>query len=366
MLVIDDGELDHVVEALERIGADFVRISDPPQEAIAWPTDVLVTTCKRARDLEPSGERAGPVWICFDHQDFLPLRERLRSAGVHYLAHTEIAPEPLRLLLLQALYTGGERRSTRRLPVGCEVAWASGGQPRKGILVELSPESARLIVTEPLPCGADVTLCPPSELGMGRIELSGHSIRCTAWQPEDRRPGYQLVIAFDELEVEPRERLEAFCSGRQRGSPVTTLCGPPQRSSAEAVDESDIDRERRSAPRRRYDRRVPTLAVGPADPEIVLGYDLSLTGMRIARELSYEVGSRLRVALHGHAREEPIVLDAMIVRDDGSEGFGLLFVGVSPEKERQLQKLLGQLPPLEALCDEELRGRGLVISRLLR
>jgi hypothetical protein len=75
------------------------------------------------------------------------------------------------------------------------------------------------------------------------------------------------------------------------------------------------------------------------------------------------------VAIHGSAREEPLVLQAEIVRDDGVSGFGLRFTDLGEADGQRLDALLeslASLEPVESLCEGDPDGQSLVVSRLLR
>src|SRR6266403_1636788 len=85
-----------------------------------------------------------PLWVCVYDQDFLPLRERLRDLGVHYLVSGELAPHAFELFLRQLLNRGDERRKVRRIPLHCDVEIAVGRERTMARLLELSRESCVL------------------------------------------------------------------------------------------------------------------------------------------------------------------------------------------------------------------------------
>ncbi len=394
-LLIDDGELEQFARVLRRMGVDHVRFEGDAYRPIAdRPRDLLVTTWKQAQHLprlEPSGEDAWePVWICIHQQDFLPLRRRMRKMGVHYLVHTLIDPESLRLLVAQILYHGAERRGASRLPVGYEVEFRTEDGRRKALLAELSEDGARLLANHEVSPGDGVTLCLPLELGLEGVELRGSAVRCSPWEPDGREPAFAIVIGFDSLGPRQRYRLVHFLKGRQLGSRVTPLGPPPERVVEEPVPEppaeaprpapaserepvpapdaeEPITLRRRDAPRSEYLRTVPALrADDPDAPDVLLGYDLSVRGMRVAHDPGLSVGSRFAVALHGNSREEPLVIQAEVERDDGPSGFYLRFVDLGKQAEARLRTLLEGLQPLESLREGDPEGTGLVVSRLIR
>ncbi len=375
-LLIDDGELEQFARVLRRMGVDHVRFEGDAYRPIAdRPRDLLVTTWKRAQHLprlEPSGEDAWePVWICVHQQDFLPLRERMRKMGVHYLVHTLLDPESVRLLVAQILYRGAERRGASRLPVGYEVELRTEDGRRKALLSELSEDGARLLASHEVNPGDGLTVCLPLELGLEGLELRGSAVCCSPWEPDGGEPAFAIVVGFDSLGPRQRDRLVHFLKGRQLGSRVTPLGPSPERvveaPVPELVAEGAIALGRRDALRSEYLRTVPTLRANDPDaPDVVLGSDLSVQGMRVAHDPGLSVGSRFAVALHGNSREEPLVIQAEVERDDGPSGFYLRFVDLGKQDEARLRSLLERLQPLESLRQGDPEGTGLVVSRLIR
>ena len=123
MLVIDDGELARIRGLVGGFGADLTHLRGPVHpEDVAGPFDLVIATVRRILDLEGSLDLSSvpgkPVWIAVHSQDFLPLRVRLQKMGVRFLVQSSVGSEPLRLLLVHALYRGPELRDALRLPVG--------------------------------------------------------------------------------------------------------------------------------------------------------------------------------------------------------------------------------------------------------
>ncbi len=122
--------------------------------------------------------------------------------------------------------------------------------------------------------------------------------------------------------------------------------------------------ERRRHDRRAYDRRVLAEATA-AMHRMLFGRDLSGGGMRVDRHPDLRVGSRLRIALYDAAREAPLVVDAVVARDDGARGFGLQFLAVGPELATRLEQLVATLPPVERLSDGESGALGSVVGEIV-
>ncbi len=66
--------------------------------------------------------------------------------------------------------------------------------------------------------------------------------------------------------------------------------------------------------------------------------------MRVERLEELRVGDRFRLALHGPGPTEPLVVEAEVARDDGPEGYALLFRELGPQTEKALEKLVACLP----------------------
>jgi hypothetical protein len=421
-LLIDNGELEQFAWALRRMGIDYVRLEGAKFVQFAdRPRDLLVTTWEKAQHLprlQPDGADAwDPIWVCVHRQDFLPLRQRMRAMGIHFLVNPALHHESLRLLIEQLLYRGAERRGAPRLPIGCQAGFRTESSGRgKALLAEISEDGARLLSSVELRPDDAIAVTLPVELGLGQgVELRGRVVRCSRWEPDGADPAWSIVLHFDSLEPDHAMRLTRLLGGHQLGGRVTPLESPPERVEAPLLDSPqepvaeptpvrapaatrpapasapepaepraavpraasspdeappDIALDRRGVPRGDYRRAVPALWSAEGDaPDVVVGYDLSRNGMRIAWHPELTVGDRFGVAIHGSAREEPLVLQAEIVRDDGVSGFGLRFVDLGEEDGQRLDALLESLAllePVESLCEGDPDGQNLVVSRLLR
>ncbi len=369
VLLLDDAELKRVRAALVRLGADFVHMHAAELSAgVPKPRDLLLTNWRRALELPKfecsEQEPSSPTWVCFHNQDFtLAGRKYLRGLGAHFLIHTQIDTESLRLLFGQLLYRGQERRGTLRLPIGCEIRYRTGLGSQKAALVELSMESCRIVAADELQADTPVTLELPAELFGGTpVELSGSALRCVPYEARSRAPGFSVVIAFQRLEPQVRKQLEDVLAGRGLGAWVAPLEFVNQPEPEILLEE--LAEERRGHLRRVYPRRVVTFS--PEVPEqVVLGHDLSPKGVRIEGRAGLELGSQITLALYGRSREEPVVVDAKLMADHGESGMGLEFVSLTPEQKQELEKLIAHLPPLESLQDGRPDGENLVISRLV-
>ncbi|HEY5656719.1 MAG TPA: PilZ domain-containing protein [Myxococcota bacterium] len=385
VLVLDDGELERLQQVLERLGSDFVRLTAEgiPKEVEA-PRDLLITSGRRAMSMPRVVTRAQiapkPFWVCIYDQDFRPLRERLRSLGVHFLIRGEVDAASVRLFLLQLLHRGAERRRCRRIPLHCEMELEIGADRRKVRLVEISGETCRFITDRDIPGGARVTLRLPTSLTGGEsYDLKGRRIRAAACESPVGESALAIVVGFRDLEPDARAQIEALLAGSQKGTQVTPLADEPEPEIAEeaAAPEPTLappqsapepwdparDGERRGHARCVYDRRVEALRWSTDEgPRVALGKDLSLSGVRVVTSSRPHVGARVTLALYGGPREEPIVVEAEVVRVSGAES-SLRFITLGRNERAQLEKMAGQRPNFESLQAEH--EEGLVVARML-
>lgn len=381
VLVLDDGELERLRQVLVHLGADYERFigDDIPSEVMS-PRDLLITSGRRAmampRVVCASGAAPKPFWVCIYDQDFRPLRERLRSLGVHFLIRGEVDASSVQLFLLQLLHRGAERRRCRRIPLHCEMELELGSDRRKVRLVEISGETCRFVTDRDIPGGARVTLrLPPSLTGGESCDLAARRIRATACESASGEPALSVVVGFRDLGAEASAQIAALLAGSQKGTQVTPLAQEPppedRQSPSDAAPEQPSpeswdparDGERRSHERRVYDRRVEALRWSSDDgPRVALGKDLSRSGVRVVTSSRPQVGAHVTLALYGGPREEPVVVEAEVVRVSGAES-SLRFLNLGRDQHRQLEKLAGERPVFESLqADPE---EGLVVGRLL-
>jgi hypothetical protein len=370
VLLLDDGELDHVHRMLKQLGADYVRLQNRQiRGVIEKPRDLLISSCERTLEmpeLESSEETPlEPVWVCVHNQDFLPLRQRLRELGVHFLVHAALGQESLRLFLLQLLYRGPNQRKQLRLPLGDSIqcgAVEAELEPAK--LVDLTSGMCRIISPRAAEPGATIRIVLPEALGgKEKLELQGPVLRCAECESRSGQPAFSILVRFDDLDAEGRAQVDRLVRGEQIGTRVTPLAERPLRKpeapapepSAE-VQEPPTQAETAPAtalqrhPRWEYRRRVDVLDFDDMDAsQTVLGCDLSIGGVRIVEHSGLEVGSEVTLALYSGPREEPLVVEATVLRDDGDDGLALVFNSVSGSQKRALEKLCSSLPPLESL-----------------
>jgi hypothetical protein len=190
--------------------------------------------------------------------------------------------------------------------------------------------------------------------------LRGRVVRVRAdAQGETELPRYRIAVMFDPLDEDARARLRAILRDRSEGpASVEASLGASPRKAARSAEGAD----RRQNSRRRFEREVVALS-GEA-PRVLLGRNLSVGGMLVEPHPELRLGARFKIAIYGSAREEPFLVDAEVVRDDGDRGFGLRFEKVDPALAARLERVVSSLPSVESLKEGESGGLGAVLSEI--
>jgi len=359
VLVIDDGELDRVQAVLERLSIDWLRCAEPDSGVVLErPSDLIISSGPRAMRMPSLAGEGSPIWLCVYDQDFLPLRERLRNLGVHYLVSGDLAPHAFGLFLRQLLNRGEERRSVRRIPLQCDVQLTVGRARSSARMLELSRESCVMSTSDPLAVDQRVSLRLPAEYANdGDLDVTGTVVRATA---ADRGRATIAVVGFDVRDPRVIAHIQALLSGNVLGTLVTPLHEEPGTEAAEPAAETWLTShgfedakpnqiERRGAARQPYARRVESVRwAGASEPQAWLAKDLSLTGLCVAAPSPLPLRSQLGVALYGRSREEPLFVRAEVVRCEGEE-MGLRFLDLSSIQVAGLERLLAGAPIVEDL-----------------
>jgi hypothetical protein len=381
VLLLDDGELDLVHRMLKRIGADYVRLQNRQiRGVVEKPRDLLVSSCERTLEMPQleSSVPLDPVWVCVHSQDFLPLRERLRELGVHYLVHSALDQESLRLFLVQILYRGPTRRKEFRLPLGDPVQCGPvDGELERGKLAELTSGFCRILVPRAVEPETALRVVLSEALGgKEKLELQGPVVRCAECESRSGQPAFSVLLRLDGLGSTARAQVDKLVRGEQIGTRVTPLAGrspaahqasacQPCAGAAQAPAEASSGRLHQRLPRFDYRRRVDVLDFDDMDAShTALGRDLSIGGVRIVEHSGLEVGAEVTLALYGGRREEPVVVEATVLRDDGENGVALVFNSLSDGQRHALEKLCSALPPVESLREGAKEPDGVVVAQV--
>ena len=404
VLVIDDGELQDIRALLQEFEAEYVHLQgrDIPEE-IEDPRTLLVTTARRAvclRYKRGALRPRPPVRIAVCTGSSKTQRSILKRAGFDYLVRRPVHPAALRLLLLRALYHGKEKRHSTRFAFGQVVTFRMGFRRRKAMLAELSAYGGRLLTRHHLTPGTQLSIQLPREVAGGRpLDLRCSVVRVEQGDREHAEEGELSVgLRFDELDEDAKGRLrtllvelfwgpamlpdsgvalqragaspevsedidpeaEQATDEEDQPTPASTEAGAvepdetavagPESEGVKEQEGSDSDPEhspRRRHPRLAFDREV--IAMCPEATRVLVGRDLSRGGMRVEPHPKLTIGNRVRVALYADAGDDPFVMEARVVRDDGELGLALRFDWMDPDAERQLDELLEALPSIQSL-----------------
>jgi hypothetical protein len=354
--MIDDGELDDVVGLLHDLGLEPARqrggAADSPLPRCR---DLLIATARRALRATPAPEvprEASPVRIAVVENDSPTLRAQLRERGFDFLVRRPVHPTALRLLLLRALYRGPERRREERLPIGLSVRYQEGSRRRSAVLADLSPGGCRLLSRHGVPPGAALRVELPTPSGDEvPLVLCGRTLR--------ERPGLEgagageiaIGVVWDPLPPADRARLDALLAHRTPSLDATSGRAAKQTGN------------RRRHPRRSFPRKVVALMEEASG--VLMGRDLSMGGIRVEPQPGLEPGDRLRLAVYTAARQEPFLVEATVVRDDGELGLALAFDALAPDVATRLEALVAALPDIESLGDGEAGALGTVVTRIV-
>lgn len=393
-LLIHDGELADVRDLLVDLGVEFGEHDGPPTpEQAAAASDLLIATAKRMLELagEPFPRRA--VRIAVLGSDSRTLRTMLQRAGIDLVVRRPVHPAALRLLILHSLYRGPEKRKTKRVLVGFPVHFRTGLRRREAMLIDLSLSGCRLVTERPLDPGKRIAIQLPTDVGGGRpLAVTGHVVRVRR-ADEFCHGRFELAISFDLTpDVEPRLRnavrthsvgpavlqahppVESPGSGPQpageRG-PLGVDAAPgaaPEPAEAEAASSpgeaaaESAPPERRVAPRHALHRHFVALAEEAT--RVLIGRDISLGGMRIDPHPSLSIGDELSIAVHLCAREEPMVIQARVERDDGHRGMLLHFLDLPEASAERLIRMVDLLPIL-AVDEATEASKEVVVTKIL-
>jgi hypothetical protein len=378
VLLLDDGDLVRIRRMLADLEVELEHLrGDVVREDLEGPRDVVIATVKRILALEGSVDLAGlqnkPVWIAVHSQDFLPLRVRLRKLGVHFLVQSSVGSEALRLLLLHAVYRGPEKREEPRLPVGSPVECRDPGElPFTAELLDLACDGCRLLSDHPLEPDSALSVGFPSKLVGGQeLSLPGRILRVESHLGSERN---LVTVAFDQLAADTLKLLDAILQGQVIGTVVTRLgddlseeTAPTtvaRRPAPEPAQEPAVSQDRTAGRRRNrriaYTRNVTALLGG--GEYIILGRDLSIAGMRSEPLPEFPVGMALELAIYGPACAEPVLVRAIVSRDDGALGTVFRFEGMEAGDRSRLESIIAKGSEIQRLSDGE-AGEQVVVAR---
>jgi hypothetical protein len=403
-LLVHEGELEDVRNLLCDLDIPFEEAAtEVPtcEDGSDWA--LLIATPQRILKLgaqpDPGSRR---VQVAIGDSDSRTLRNAMSRLNVDFFVRRPVHAEALRLLLLQTMYKGPEKRRARRVNIGLPVRFRTGLWRRKAILLDLSETGCRLLSRHPLERGMKLTVAVPAgRRGRSTLSLKGKVLRLS--DPEGRTSNGRLAhIIFETLPAETHARLKRIVSEFASGPASTASFATGERDpeAMQRVDEGagpqefeDLEEsrretvalregerphaeplprpildpqvekapERRSEPRRIFSRSVVALSDGAT--RILVGRDLSPGGMRTDPDPTLRVGDLLTVALPWRP-SHPLVVKARVIRDDGERGLVLQFHELSEEDAVFVAQIASLLP----ICDlsfEDEEPAWVIVSEVL-
>jgi hypothetical protein len=345
-LVIDTaGELALVRAMLDDLKVHCLHLRGSKHDTLPHARRLLVTTGPLAVELGLSrsrGTQPEATWMACVRGRSKTQRARLRQAGFDLLVPENVHPAALLLLLRRALYEGENTQRSTRVAVGEDVSYGTALRSYRALLVDLSARGCRMLTDRRWPLGRKLQVKLPVARGLRRtVTLHGQVVR-VAPAARDGGTDQQLCVALKFAALEGREREQVREILRER------VAGPASRD-LETEETPTLGRLLDSDAPARYEREVT--AICRDGTRTLLGRDLCAEGLHVERGAKLQPGERVRVALHGAAREEPFLVEAHVDRDDGPAGWFLCFDAVDSEAQRRLERLMLDLPRIHRLDD---------------
>jgi hypothetical protein len=221
-----------------------------------------------------------------------------------------------------------EQRLALRVPVSLSVVVRDGLRSRRAELVDLSLTGARLRFDEPVTADRRPWVWLPAGLGGRLSHPLGSEVAWTDSVAGSPTGHCQVGVRFRAFPMGGRARLQRALA--ELVARVESSVGVPQLP------------ERRAATRMPYQRRV--IARGAGAPLVMLGRDISTSGIRVETRRALAVGDALQLALHA-GRGTPLVLRASVVRAVAENEWALSFSDLdAPQRARLDAILLDQSP----------------------
>jgi hypothetical protein len=365
-LLLHDGELSDVRALLVLLKVPFVeRLGAERDEDRTARWDLVIASAKRILELQLPVSSSPPSQIAILAHDARTLRSSLRRTGTTLMVRRPVHPAVLRALIVHALYRGPEKRRSARVNVGAPVRWKTGWRHRQAILVDLSVSGCRLITDRAIEPGRRFRLDFPAPVAGGRgLALEANVVQCTP-STDPALVGYVTTASFVPLSARQHSHLHAAVAAHAEGPAV---CADAPRITVAPADAAGAPHAA-SSPNQNPKRSL----FEPADTEpsddpleaesarVLVGRDLSRGGMRVDANLLLLAGMKLRLAVHAETREMPLLLNAVVDRDDGERGLVLRFCDVSAELGRYLDYVIHALPLVIDDDDDE----GCLVTELL-
>jgi c-di-GMP-binding flagellar brake protein YcgR len=356
-LLVHDGELADVRALLAELGLPFAeRRGALAQGDLEQRWGLAMATPRRIALLKFADPAPACIAIC--DRDSRTLRTSLKRSGIELVVRRPVHRAALRGLILHALYRGPERRRDARVAIGAPVAYRGVLRRHRAILADLSLGGCHLVCERAVGEGRGIHLLVPSELtGGGAFGVRARVLRAR----QDHGGSHHISARFEKLGERKRALLRAVVERFAEGPAVldaesasAPVAASPVAEAAEPQAPAAIAAAPASA------RRDVSLDEQAA--RVLLGREISISGMRVDRDALLRVGQDVRLALHVASLDAPLVVTARVHRDEGKRGMVLRFHALSPADTRHLHALLESLPAFDPNAKDD---AGVVVSEIL-
>jgi len=277
-------------------------------------------------------------------------------------------------MLLHCCYKGEERRREPRVAVGVEVSFRSGLSSRAATLVDLSSRGCRLLSHHRVELGKRVIVQIPEALDHGGdlLELSAKVVH-TQDADTGGAEAFWLGCVFEKVDELAQDALALIIEDHAQGpaklravapsAPASTAAAPPKPRRVPEPKRAATCDDRRRERRAIYSQTIP--AFGERALRVLVGRDLSVSGMRVERHTDLWLGDHLQLAIYGEAGVAPMLIWGHVERSDGNNGLLIRFDPLEEATQTRLERLVASLPAVESLSDSEAEAMGTVVGEIL-
>ena len=233
----------------------------------------------------------------------------------------------------------------RRVPYGGEASYVSRLIRHKVMLVDISPRGCRFLTKRPPKRGSEITIQIP--YGDSPLQLAGKVVRLAPGAHEGGAVEETAVgMHFASITGIKKERLKSLLLEHWTGP---QSYGDLGRVNYHTGEDAAILDTSPGQPRAVFDASVDAFCTGAT--RVLVARDLSEGGLRVEPGSGLQVGARLRLALPVGKREEPVLIEAHVGRDEGEKGLILFFDWMDQAERRRLKQLIDKLPKIHQLQD---------------
>jgi hypothetical protein len=361
VIFVDDGELADVRRLLDSLDVEFEEAASLSAVGRSGGCELLISSARHALAAPAAADDALPCGFHVVVYDAISegLRRLLSRSGCDVAVGRPVHPAVMRLIVAHAFYAGPERRAGGRAAMSAPVRLAGSAGNSIATLIQLSEGGCGLVALAPAAVGDTLTVVLPPELtGTGPLPLPGRVMEVADAEAGE---GVWLALMFEDVDPKVEQVLAAVMQRHSLGLTKSRSDGGLEPGAA-GPREDPVFVER-GGPRKLYAGRV--VAAGRGNSCVMIGRDLSVGGMRVRPIQGLHVADEFKLALYDDGDKAAMVVDAVVVRDDGWDGMVLRFRQPSPAIRRRLEELVASLPASRPEAGARSRASGVVVSEIL-